>query len=211
MVSRSSLSYVKHMNDDDILAIAKAFKLREEIWDQIDGLGFSGKDRYWAAAGCYYTSLEHFLGIVSLFQSQIFPSALALARPMTEAFIRGAWLHHVADEGDIAKFISGKSVPSMRNMIVTLETNEIFQSGVLGRSHSVNWNLLCGLTHTGIEQVSLVAFENQIRRQYTEGQIPDALRYASAIALFSGMGVALLVDDTDCSSKLLDLAKNHVS
>jgi hypothetical protein len=190
-------------------AVDRSFKLRDAIWQEIDGLEFSGEDKSYFSGTCYFVALEHQLGITTLFREQVFSSALALARPMTEAFVRGAWLHHVASDDEVSKFSLGRQIPSIGKMIKVLESDEIFDSGILAKSHEANWKLLCGLTHTGVEQSFLSFAEGSICRNCSPDQVCDALRYTDAIALMAAMGIAMLADSKKCSSRLLELARSR--
>lgn len=97
----------------------------------VDGANFVASDRTRVVASLHHLCIEHHSGIILLCDNGVHGSAFALHRPQFEAYIRGAWLHHCADDQQIQKFLDGNDPPKVDDMIRRLETLESFNGGLL--------------------------------------------------------------------------------
>ncbi len=186
-------------------------KLANDLSTLLDDLNLCVDDRTRISAACYFAALEHHVGITILLENQIPSPAMALLRPLYEASVRGTWIHSCATDTEIETFKSGSEPPPIRNLIEALEKTEAFDLAVLSGAHGKNWPTLCGLTHTGIQQVLLCISEDGIERNCPPELIDEALGYAGAHSLLSAIGVARLADNDVLACRLLDLGKAFVS
>jgi hypothetical protein len=177
------------------------------IWNVIDDIEIPSSKRAISAGRRYFLSIEHLAGVFALFECQVFASAFALLRPLTEAFVGGAWLHHSATDTQVANFDRKGKKPTIRAMISAVEQTDIFANGTLSRAHEANWKMLCGLTHGGPEADQLCYSEGAIGRVLPERHGQDALNYAASVGMLSAMGIAVLANSNDAANKLLMIGK----
>ena len=96
-------------------------------------------------------------------------------------------------------------------LLKQLEETAEFDSNIISNAHGKNWAALCGLTHTGIQQVLMCLSSDAIERNCSNELINEAMGYAGAYALLAGIGVARLADDAELAGRLLELGKAFVS
>ncbi len=87
----------------------------------IEGISFSSTNRNRVALSLYHSYIEHHVGIHLLSDKGVIGPAFALIRLQLEAFIRGSWYYHSANENEVNLFIQGTEPPSPRQMIQDLE------------------------------------------------------------------------------------------
>lgn len=190
----------------------KAHWLVTALANEIDNLDVPNTKRIQLSAACHFVSLEHHAGISLLFSIGYPAPALALLRPVFEAYIRGIWLSDCASDVEIDNFESGKwqSIPSIATMISKIEQTTTFDTGVLGQSRLANWETLCGFTHTGVEQVRMHLSKEAIGRNCSNDQIDEALGFAGSCAVMAGIAVASLVPSDEKALKCLEIGKKFV-
>jgi hypothetical protein len=74
------------------------------VHGRLDGLKIaqlSVSKRVQLAGACWHVALEHGQAIVMLTEDALHGSALALVRPVFEAYVRGMWLMHCASEKEV--------------------------------------------------------------------------------------------------------------
>jgi hypothetical protein len=191
-------------------SISRAKQLANDIAIAVNDLTLQVDDRTRLAAACYFVALDHHEGITILFDNGVPSPALALLRPLYEAFIRGSWLHECASECELNAFKNGKDPPKIKELLERLERTAAFDSKILSNEHGKNWAVLCGLTHTGIQQVRMCLSGDAIERNCSNELIDEAMGYAGGYALLAGSGVARLADDTALEAHLLELGKAFV-
>ena len=191
-------------------SIQTAKQLAHDIANAVNDLTLQADDRSRLAAACYFAALDHHEGITILFDSGVPSPALALLRPLYEAFIRGSWLHGCASESELNAFKDGKEPPKINELLRRLEMTAEFDSNILSNAHGPNWAALCGLTHTGIQQVLICLSSDGIERNCSNELTDEAMGYAGAYALLAGIGVARLADDAALAVRLLELGKAFV-
>ncbi|HMT45360.1 MAG TPA: hypothetical protein PKA59_12460 [Chakrabartia sp.] len=180
------------------------------IWDVIHEIEMPNSTRNMLSGQRYFLALEHLEGTLRLFESQIFAPAFALLRPLTESFIKGAWLHLSATDIEVIRFQKNGKTPHLSKLISDVEQTEIFSGGTLSRAHTANWNLLCGLTHGGPEAERLCYYEGAIGRTIPDGHGQEAVNYAASMGVMAAMGVAVLADCSESASKLLAIGKENI-
>jgi hypothetical protein len=195
----------------NICSIDKSKKLDIDINFLINELQIKNDDRSKFSAACYHVALDHHAGVRILFENSLHSPALALSRPLYEAFVRGSWLQHCATDNDIENFkIKGKT-PAIAKLLESLEKIDGFESKALSEAHGNTWSELCDLTHTGIGQVLLSLSDNCIERNCPDDLRDKAMARAGFFALMSGIGVARLADDADLMEKLSKLGETFLT
>lgn len=193
-------------------SIRSAVALMESISEETDGLAVASDLKTQLAAGCHFAALDHHAGIALLFSSGLYSPALALMRPLFEAYIRGIWLSDCATESQVSDFVSGnwKKTSNIGSMIARLEKTKTFGTGVLEKSKIANWETLCGFTHTGIQQVQMCLSRNAVERSCSDQEIDEALNFAGACAVMAGIATASLANNKEAASRIFHIGKEFV-
>jgi hypothetical protein len=169
--------------------------------------------RFRMAAGCLAAAREHQKAIVLLVAQSLHGSAFALARPLLEAYVRGAWLHQCATDEDLKIFESGRfnREHPFASLVADLETLDAFSSGVLSAVTQKSWDALCGYTHTGFHQVVRQNTESFIEPNYEEAELLEVLNFADGIGIMAAVEIAHLASDDYLAVALLEKAKANVA
>ena len=169
--------------------------------------------RFRAAAGCVAVAREHQKAIVLLVARSHHASAFALARPLLEAYVRGAWLHQCATDYDLKVFESGKfnREHPFTSLVADLEKLDAFSSGVLSAITRRSWDALCGFTHSGFHQVVRNNTASHIEPNYEEAELLEVLNWADGIGLMAAVEIAHMASDDYLAVALLEKAKGNVA
>jgi hypothetical protein len=190
--------------DGGVKRLHDAQKLAFQIGELVTAVDFPGDDR--SALACYYIALDQHEAVVHLIETGAHVSALALVRPQVEAFVRGAWIQHVATDGQI-EGVRGDKFPSQYKMITNLEKLDIFAGEMLSKSKAANWDQLQGLTHPGAGLIAMVLKDGRVERNCDKKYLVSALNYTSVHALLAAAGVAMLANKPDAVLQLSELMK----
>ena len=137
------------------------------------------------ACACWHVAVEHSMAIVVLVHEKLHGSALALIRPLFEAYARGMWLMHAAtdDEVDRAGHIVGGALVGLKKD---------------------SWSRLCSFTHTGYQQIGARLTPEGLGYDYQDGEILQALEWADGITLMSLMAFAGLTANETLANEALE-------
>ncbi|MCY4585832.1 MAG: hypothetical protein OXB98_07335 [Bryobacterales bacterium] len=177
---------------------------RTLLWvaDQLDGLtlpGLSDNKRLRLAAGCLHIAIEHAQAIVVLTQEKCFGSALALQRPLIEAWARGFWLLYDATEEDVDRAEQDK-FPPKGEIVKALEAVDTKFPYLEGAP----WAMLCSYTHTGFEQIEARMSVAGLQSNYTLEHVRRALRCADMFQLASSIVVAEAAGNLPLAQSICD-------
>ena len=184
---------------------------RTLIWvaDSINGLrlvNLPHDARLQLAVGCLHVAIEHAQAIVILVQEKCFGSALALQRPLFEAFSRGLWLRHAATKEEVGS--AGRDrFPTNKDIARTLESRLDVTFPYLAND---TWRTLCGYTHTGFQQISARLTRDGLRSNYSLDEVQQALRASDLIQLASAIELAGGAANERLSRAILDRLTTHV-
>ena len=121
-----------------------------------------------------------------------------------ESYLRGAWIHYVANDTEIDSFVRGKNKELKAHKIVKdLEGVEAFDQKRLSFIKEEVWSDLCDFTHCGGKTIFSHFAGNEIRANYDEEWIAQALMSANSWALLSGLATVLLADRVDLGEEFL--------
>jgi hypothetical protein len=193
---------LKRLHDARNLAI--------EIGKLVAAVDFPGGDRPSLAGACYHIALDHHEAVIRLVEAGVHVSALALVRAQVEAFVRGAWIHHIANDNEIEGVRNNKDFPYQWKMISALEAMDMFTGKVLSKSHTANWKHLHGLAHPGAGLIAMVLKDGHVERNCDEKFLIAALNYTGTHALFATCGIAMLADKGGVAERLLEMMKDWV-
>ena len=179
------------------------------IWvaDQLDGLrlpDLPNEKRLQLAVGCLHVAIEHAQAIVVLIQEKCFGSALALQRPLTEAYERGLWLHHAATAGEVDQ--AGRDCFPKRDKI-----DKSLKTKFDGAFTHPEWATLCSYTHTGYMQIGARLTVDGVRSNHTLEEVRQALRCADMMQLASSIVIAGAAGNPELAQSMLDRLKAYAA
>lgn len=187
--------------------IENSEKLIQWIDSKINGLEFISDDRSRIVAGCFDIALEHQKAIIILLARQIYGSAFSLLRLLFEAYVRGLWLQHCANEKEIGKFMKGKIDKTFGNLIKDIEKKEGYQGGVLSKAKKAGWAKMNCFTHSGFSQVVRRNTESSIEPNYDPEEIEEAINFTNAIGLLTSLELSFLTKNEALSLEILEKNK----
>ncbi len=123
-------------------------------------------DRRRISQPLFYLALEHYDSILVLLNNRLIGSALALARPLLETYVRGKWILSSATDTDIHNFLKGKLEHSFQDLLDQIGNDPESGGAWLQKTKKFNWNALNDLTHGGIHQVMRRLTEKSIESNY---------------------------------------------
>ena len=191
-------------------SLSDAKHLALQIGKLVNVVDFPGSDRAALAGACYHIALDHHEAVVRLIELGIHVSALALVRPQVEAFIRGAWIQHVANDGDIERVRKDEPFPKQWAMITALEATDVFPGDRLSSSHTANWKCLHTLTHPGAGLIAMVLKDGRVERNCDEKYVNSALTYTGLHALFAAAGIMMLAENSASMQELVELTTQFI-
>jgi hypothetical protein len=166
-------------------ALAKARDLDSWIGTKLRGVALKGDHKHRIPAQLFDLAIEHHAGTVELLSSRLYASGFALVRCAFECFVRGAWLHHCATNGEIETFVEKDAVPKIGPMIEALERKEEFAGGFLSKWKQDGWNAMNGYTHGGIHQVSRRMQGKYIEPSFEDEALLEAIRFTGTMAILA--------------------------
>ena len=184
------------------IALEKSKQWMILCWNLVDGASFVASHRTRVVASLHHLCIEHHSGIVLLCDNGVHGSAFALHRPQFEAYIRGAWFHHCADDQQIQKFLDGNDPPKVDDMIRQLETLEPFKGGMLSRAKMETWRSMNAFTHGGAIQIKARNTSDEIVQSFTSEHVAGLLTTAATLALLAGVGIAEVAEQTSLAIDL---------
>ena len=195
-------------------AIAQRLKKSECIvrwWgSKFDGMRIPqlpNSKRLQLASACWHVTIEHSMAILELVRATFHGSALALVRPMYEAYIRGMWLRYVATDEDIDRAGRDKFPPNF-DIVTALEQSPHFPSKPFSDVKDQSWKRLCSYTHTGYQQIGARLTPQGLGCNYQCSEILEALRWADMIALAAVASVAIEAKNDPLAQEVLRKMKS---
>jgi len=138
------------------------------------------------AGACWHIAIDHQMAITLLVEQTLHASALALMRPMVEAYVRGLWLLNAATDEELDK--AGRDefpIGFFNKLVADLEQPGRLRPGALSRMKGDTWKRLCSYTHTGYQQIGARLTPDGLGYAYEDVELVDALSVADSIALMS--------------------------
>jgi hypothetical protein len=163
-----------------------ARRLLAQIDKELDGIQFiSNDDRNRVSGALFDIVLDHAKAVIVLFESKIYPSAFALARPLFEGFVRASWLLNCATEDDIDRFIKkDKLSNSFGKMLECVEKKKEWPETLTQAKKNV-WNAMHSYTHGGLNQVSRRIKSSTIEPVVDEEEINELICFSELISFLS--------------------------
>ena len=133
---------------------------------------------------------EHHVGIHLLSDKGVIGPAFALIRLQLEAFIRGSWYYHCANENEVNLFIQGTEPPSPRQMIQDLEKNGALLDDTLERILKDHWSYLCDYTHGGSIQIKARNTQDEITPSHKPEHVASIIKASATLSLLAALGIS---------------------
>lgn len=134
----------------------------------------------------YGLAIEHRAAILLLVQVGARSSAMALARSVFEACIRGLWAAHVAEE-ELSQFIGDRG-PKLETMVQKLSKVPEFADGVFAKIKDSHWETLCDYAHGGARQYSRWLSDDGIGPVHADKDIVELLTFIDLYGLLATIG-----------------------
>lgn len=182
-------------------ALHRAHAIADRVAEAIEGKLVEKSRRKLLAGAAFQLTVEHHRSIVLLVESQALGSALALQRPLFEAFARGYWLIYQATDDDIDRFAEGRHKPNLeylRRMLV--------EDNPGGPSHADIQRFVSvthDLTHGGIGHLIHRMSSSRIGPSYGASQIISTLDAASWLTAMAALDlVGTVIEDATVATAL---------
>jgi hypothetical protein len=173
------------------------------------GIELPADERTQIAVGCYDVALEHQAAIALLHSSRLYGSALALLRVLSEALVRGLWLHACASEAELKKFKKGRLEKSFDTLVKEYEAHIGTPNGVLSGFKLSAWTQMNDFTHTGFLQVTRRHQPGRVEGSYPDQDLKNALGVAGALGLIAAGQLITLANRQDLLPKFMDRMSSY--
>lgn len=190
-----------------MLAEAEFTELCELIrWidDHTAGLSLPADERTQVAVGCFDVALEHQAAITLLHSSELYGSVLAMLRVISEAVVRGLWLHECATEAELKRFKKGRLDKTFDSLVREYEEKIGTPSGVLSGFKLSAWAQMNDFTHTGFLQVSRRHKPGRVEATYPSQDLINGLGVAGALGLIAAGQLIAIAGRDDLLPKYMD-------
>jgi hypothetical protein len=173
-------------------------------------IDIDGDLRTLIAAACFDTVLEHQAAIAALVERQLLGSALALARVMAEAFIRGMWFARCATDEEATRF-KNDEIKKLTSLVEEIEAKLGSATDTLSKMVKSQWATLCSFTHTGYKQVTRRYTGPLLKPNYPDAEVIQVLNFAGAIGLLAALELAALSKNLPLGTAIMERARCFAS
>ena len=171
-------------------------QVRTRLRELLDRHGYLGSTKNLSLMAYSDLALEHHKAIWLLTQAKLYGSASATLRPIYEVMLRAHWINKCATSQQIeAAFYDDEFPVGTKRMLTDIKRDYLapIQPGAsdvepedadlfIQQLQNI-WNAACSYTHSGSLQLSRRFKDDHVQPNYTDGDIVQVLRLATA-ALF---------------------------
>jgi hypothetical protein len=186
-------------------AVKYSYDFHQFILSNLDGARYEEIPRNLLALAYAGTTLEHQYAILTLSRNNIRGSALALLRPQTETAFRGLWTIKCATDDQIEAIDQkgAEPFPHFRDMAKMLDTAYGYDEFRLFQGIAQEWRALCGLTHSGLEQVGRRFLDNgSVGPNYPDDLLANILHFSASVTVALFIPVFVLIGHQDRATSL---------
>ena len=170
--------------------VAHAIELGEWIGARASELLIPTEDAVLLPALCFSLAVDHHRGIVILLNEGAYPSAFALGRPISDAFVRGSWLRECATPAEVqAAKIDGLRV-GYGDMLDALEKTETFAGGALTKMSADSRDLLHSFAHGGAAQLVRQLSPDGLTATFKASEVQALISQANCLAILAFQALA---------------------
>ncbi|KAA1153798.1 hypothetical protein EU510_08385 [Pseudoalteromonas sp. FUC4] len=181
----------------------EAYQLSIDINTIHEGLEIPSDDKIFIPSLFHSTVIEHHRSIILLIKRNLFSSACTLMRPLFEAYVKGLWFSHCAEEKDFNALRKDKFQKTFGAMIKDIDEKKGSKLSV-PKGHY--WNTLNSFTHSGAALLSRKYNEDSITNSHDDELLKNLLDFSSNYALLSGCEISMCSGNKVAIQASLDLA-----
>jgi hypothetical protein len=174
-----------------MMSIDQAFQRSTELSDWLSSVlheqGTVEEGRRERIALVYVSlALDHREAFRLLLEQGARATAMAVTRPILEAYVRGLWAFHLASEDQMKNFLEDRYDPSVERVFqglkkLTQPHGQVFE---ILRNH---YGTLCDYAHGGPRQVSRWLRTGEVMPRYSDDQMIEALRFVDLVGVLASM------------------------
>ena len=157
------------------------------------------------ACGAWHVGIEYHQAIVILVQAGLFAAAMALVRPILEAFVRGMWLVYAATDAEVDRAGEDHFPNNIDKLISDLKRAKQVPHEELAQIKSRSWKRLCSYTHTGYQQIGGRLTMEGVGYDYSHSEMVEPLIWADWIAVLIMNAFARVAENVSLTQALSDL------
>lgn len=174
--------------------LEKSQRIEAWLYDSCNGAQAPHETRVIMAASSYQLAMDHHRAIIKLVSEGMPASALALLRPLVEAYTLGLWLHYCAKEAHFQQIIDHKFTKDLSALQRDLDKIGFFGSSI-EKDMRIAVKNMHGFTHGGILHFQWRFKDGEVRPGYPDDMVADLLQFADIHAYLAVQGVIALGGD----------------
>ena len=196
------------MTIDEALQQASNFGwwLHQQLWEY----AVPANPRSRLSSACFTAVQEHHEAIATLIEKRLHSSAFALLRVLFEGYVRGSWLANCATDAELEAFQKDTQPPSISRQLQALEASGL-GDGYLTKIKKCSWDAMNSYTHTGMLPIQRWNTADGIEPNFRAEENIQAMRFAGAFMLLSGLGIASLNGDEALAKRISEKFKEWVA
>ncbi len=185
--------------------VEKAYQLSVDINKCHEGLEISVDDGEFIPSLFHSTVIEHHRSIVLLVERKLYSSACILLRPLFEAYVKGLWFTHCAQDKDFAALRKDNFNKTFGVMVSEIDT---VKGSKLATPKGHYWKTLNSFTHSGAALLGRKYNRDTITNSHDEELIESLLDFSANYALLSGIEVSMLSENIEAIEASVELASH---
>jgi hypothetical protein len=131
-------------------------------------------------------ALDNHVAMILLFRNGLFGSGLALARPVFEVMLRAHWVVGCARPDEVDQVAEDPDFDIMSRVDAN-RIDEAFQTqGFFRQAKTDAWKAMNAYTHSGLPQIVRQFSGRRVQATYSEEDVREGLRAATASVLLLG-------------------------
>lgn len=174
--------------------LARSKRIQAWLYQTSNGVTAPHEVRIIMAASSFQLAMDHHRAVIQLVEENNAGSALALLRPLVEAYTMGLWLHYCAKEEHFQLILQHKFSKSLPELQRDLDKIQYFEHSMEQDMRDMRRNL-DGFTHGGILHFQWRFKDGEVRPGYPGEVIADGLKLADVHGYLALQGVIALAGD----------------
>ena len=156
----------------------------------INGVEYTSSERNNLFMALFDVSMEHAKSILILIENGKFGSAYALARPMLETFIRGAWFQNCATDGEVERFVKRDKKDREFGLLVSEVEASAQWPNTLSQIKKQLYKNLNSYTHGGNQITARRFTDDQLVHTPDKGEINSLLSLSTLVSFLCFTSIA---------------------
>lgn len=192
-----------------LMNVQKSEELADALASMIRNLELPDERRARLSSSCFDIVHEHHRSIALLVGYRLYGSAFTLARPIYEAFVRGAWLRLCATEEQMQKVIDDEFSPSLPSLVSAIKKKDKNLGPILDKIRERHGPMFNSLTHAGFAQIARRNTQEHIEPNYDENEVGRIIEFADGLAILAGFQIAIIADNSELAVELGKKARQY--